>query len=90
MAAKDLRKRYLSKARRLARKSVLSPWREFSYLCRASKSMPDLGALPEIGLWPVFIDDKPDDDDLDKAARLTELLLPRQGRACRQKPASKV
>ena len=77
---KGFAQKALSKARRLARNQALSPWREFSYLCRASKSMPDLGgALPEIGLWPVFIDDKPDDDDLDKAARLTELLLPRQG-----------
>ena len=73
---KGFAQKALSKARRLARNQALSPWREFSYLCRASKSMPDLGgALPEIGLWPVFIDDKPDDDDLDKAARLTEMLL---------------
>lgn len=77
---KGFAQKALSKARRLARNQAISPWREFSYLCRASKSLPDLGsALPEIGLWPVVIDDKPDDDDLDKAARLTELLLPRQG-----------
>lgn len=70
----------LSKARRLSRNHALSPWREFAYLCRASYSLAALGgALPEIGLWPIFIEDKPDDDDLDKAARLAERLLPRQG-----------
>lgn len=72
--------RALSKARSLARNQAMSPWLEFSYLCRASKGWHDMGAaLPEIGLWPIAVEDKPDTDDLDKSARLTELLLPRQG-----------
>ncbi len=37
--------------------------------------------MPEIGLWPVAIDEKPDDDDLDRAARLVERLLPLRGAA---------
>lgn len=70
----------LSKARRLARNKALSPWREFAYLCRAAYSLEGLGAaLPEIGLWPVAVDDKPDDDDLEKSARLVERLLASQG-----------
>ena len=70
----------LSKARRLARNKALSPWREFAYLCRAAYSLEGLGAaLPEIGLWPVAVDDKPDDDDLEKSARLVVRLLDRQG-----------
>ncbi len=70
----------LSKARRLARNKALSPWREFSYLCRAAYSLEGLGAaLPEIGLWPVAVDDKPDDDDLEKSARLVERLFASQG-----------
>lgn len=61
----------LSKARRLARNKALSPWREFAYLCRAAYSLEGLGAaLPEIGLWPVAVEDKPDEDDLEKSARL--------------------
>jgi DNA phosphorothioation-dependent restriction protein DptH len=70
----------LSKARRLARNKALSPWREFAYLCRASKGLENLGAaLPEIGLWPVAVDERPDDEDLEKSARLVERLLARQG-----------
>lgn len=66
----------LSKARRLARNKSLSSWREFAYLCRAAHSLERLGAaLPEIGLWPVAVEDKPDDDDLEKSARLVERLL---------------
>lgn len=66
----------LSKARRLARNKALSPWREFAYLCRAAYSLEGLGAaLPEIGLWPVAVADRPDDDDLEKSARLVERLL---------------
>lgn len=68
----------LSKARRLARNKALSPWREFAYLCRAAytDSLEGLGAaLPEIGLWPVAVEDRPDDGDLEKSARLVERLL---------------
>ncbi len=70
----------LSKARRLARNKALSPWREFAYLCRATKGLEHLGAaLPEIGLWSVAVDDKPDEGDLEKSARLVERLLAGQG-----------
>jgi DNA phosphorothioation-dependent restriction protein DptH len=70
----------LSKARRLARNKALSPWREFAYLCRAANGLEGLGAaLPEIGLWPVAVDDKPDEGDLEKSARLVERLLAGQG-----------
>ena len=70
----------LSKARRLARNKALSPWREFAYLCRAVQSLKGLGAaLPEIGLWPVAVDDRPDDGDIEKSALLVERLLVRQG-----------
>lgn len=79
----------LSKARRLSRNQGLSPWREFTYLCQASFSMTAVGgAVTEIGLWPIAIDDKPDEQDLDKAARLVERLLPRQGQ--RQSAESRV
>ena len=78
--AKGFAHKALSKARRLARNQGLSPWREFTYLCQASFSMAAVGsALTEIGLWPVTVEDKPDDEDLNKAARLVERLLPRQG-----------
>lgn len=77
---KGFAQKALSRARRLARNQSLSPWREFTYLCQASYSMAAVGgALTEIGLWPVAVDNKPDDEDLDKAARLVERLLPRQG-----------
>jgi len=70
----------LSKARRLARNKALSPWREFAYLCRAAQSLEGLGAaLPEIGLWPVTVEDKPDEGDLEKSALLVERLLGRHG-----------
>ncbi len=70
----------LAKARRLARNQSSSPWREFAYVCRASYGIAHLGgALAEIGLWPIAIEDKPDGDDLEKSARLVDRLLPRQG-----------
>ena len=68
------------KARRTARNQSLSPWQEFAYLCRASAGQHLLGeALPELGLWPVDTEEKIEEADLDRAARLVERLLPRQG-----------
>lgn len=68
------------KARRTARNQSLSPWQEFAYLCRASAGQHLLGeALPELGLWPVDTEAKVEEADLDRAARLVERLLPRQG-----------
>jgi DNA phosphorothioation-dependent restriction protein DptH len=78
--AKGFADKALSKARRLARNKALSPWREFAYLCRAATGLEGLGAaLPEIGLWPVAVDDKPEEGDLEKSARLVERLLASQG-----------
>jgi len=68
------------KARHSARNQSLSPWQEFAYLCRASAGQHLLGeALPELGLWPVDTEEKIEEADLDRAARLVERLLPRQG-----------
>ena len=70
----------LTTAHRLARHKTLSPWREFTYLCCATRSQRDLGAaLPEIGLWPVAVDERVDEDDLQKSARLVERLLSSRG-----------
>lgn len=86
---KGFARQALGKARRLARNQGLSPWREFAYQCQAGFSMAALGgSLPEIGLWPVAVDDKPDDLDLDKAVRMVDRLLPRQG--SRQSAESRV
>lgn len=77
---KSFAKRALEKARQVSRQRSLAPWRAFSYLCRAVLRTEDAGgALPLIGLWPVAIGDKPDESDLDKAARLTERMFPLQG-----------
>ncbi len=77
------------KARHTSRNQSLSPWREFSYLCRAMAGQHALGeALPEIGLWPVATDDVLEIDDLDRSARLVERLLPRIGN--RQSPEARV
>jgi len=77
------------KARHTSRNQSLSPWREFSYLCRAGAGLHLLGeALPEIGLWPVATDETLDIDDLDRSARLVERLLPRIGN--RQSPEARV
>lgn len=68
------------KARHTARNQSLSPWREFTYLCRCAAGQHVLGeALPEIGLWPIATDEQVDQQDLDKSARLVERLLPRIG-----------
>lgn len=70
----------LSKARRLSR--YLTPWSEFQYLCRVvDEGKKALGfALPEIGLWPVDVEEngKLDEDDLDRSARLVERVLSAQ------------
>ncbi|SDF81814.1 hypothetical protein SAMN05216466_101172 [Paraburkholderia phenazinium] len=68
------------KARRTARNQSLSPWQEFSYLCRARAGQHLLGeALPELGLWPIDTEEQVEEEDIDRAARLVERLLPRQG-----------
>lgn len=77
------------KARHTSRNQSLSPWREFSYLCRAMAGQHALGeALPEIGLWPVATDEVLEIDNLDRSARLVERLLPRVGN--RQSPEARV
>ena len=77
---KSYARRAVDKARQLSKQRSLAPWQTFSYLCRAILRAADAGgALPLLGLWPVAIGDKPDDADLDKAARLTERLFSLQG-----------
>lgn len=77
------------KARHASRNQSLSPWREFSYLCRAVAGQNLLGeALAEIGLWPIATDKVLDIGDLDRSARLVERLLPRVGN--RQSPEARV
>jgi len=77
---KSYARRAVDKARQLSKQRSLAPWQAFSYLCRAILRTEDAGgALPLLGLWPVAIGEKPDEGDLDKAARLTERLFPLQG-----------
>lgn len=77
---KSYAKRALDKARQLSRPRHLAPWRAFAYLCRAVLRVEDVGgALPLLGLWPVAIGNKPEESDLDKAARLAERLFPVHG-----------
>lgn len=77
---KSFARRAVEKARQHSRQRSLAPWQAFSYLCRAILRTEDAGGgLPLLGLWPVAIGDKPDEGDLDKAARLTERLFPLQG-----------
>jgi DNA phosphorothioation-dependent restriction protein DptH len=60
-----------------SRRHPLAPWSAFSYLCQAEQDPKAVGgALPRIGLWPLRIDGKPDETDLDKASLLAERLLP--------------
>ncbi len=66
------------KARRSARNLSLSPWQEFSYLCRAIEGQRWVGAaLPALGLWPIDTSNHTDEADVDRSARLVERLLPR-------------
>jgi len=78
---KSYAKRALDKARQQSRQRHLAPWRAFEYLCRAVMRVEDVGgALPLIGLWPVAIgDNKPEEGDLDKAARIADRLFPMHG-----------
>lgn len=77
---KSYAQKALVKGRQASKQRNLAPWQAFSYLCRAILRTEDAGgALPLLGLWPVAIGDKPDEGDLDKAARLTERLFPLQG-----------
>lgn len=77
---KSFARKAIDKARQISRHRHQAPWEAFSYLCRAVMRLDDLGgALPLIGLWPIAIDEKPVDTDLDKAARLAERMLPLHG-----------
>ena len=69
----------LSRAGWGKRRYSLAPWAAFTYLCRASQDLKQVGAaLPVIGLWPVAFDGEPNEADLDKSARLVERLIPTQ------------
>ena len=73
-------KKALTKAWRAGRQRALVPWSVFIYLCRAAQDKAEVGkGLPEIGLWPVAIGDKPTEQDLDQSAILAEKLFPTQG-----------
>ncbi|TVR66283.1 MAG: hypothetical protein EA420_01905 [Candidatus Competibacteraceae bacterium] len=73
-------KKALTKARQVGHQRHLAPWRVFTYLCRATHSLDAVGtALPEIGLWPVAMSDRPNEKDLDKAALLADKIFPTQG-----------
>lgn len=77
---KNFVKKALTKAWRAGRRRALVPWSVFIYLCRAAQDADQIGkALPEIGLWPIAIDDKPSEQDLDRSAILAEKLFPTQG-----------
>ena len=77
---KNFVKKALTKAWRAGRQRALVPWSVFIYLCRAAQDADQIGkALPEIGLWPIAIDDKPSEQDLDRSAILAEKLFPTQG-----------
>jgi hypothetical protein len=86
-------KKALKKAKGLSRERMLSPWSEFLYLCRTQLDQREIGgALPLIGLWPIFFDnfeDKPDEKDIDKSCQITERILPLLN-ATRQSPEQKV
>ena len=73
-------KKALTKAWRAGRQRALVPWSVFIYLCRAAQDKAEAGkGLPEIGLWPVAIGDKPSEQDLDRSAILAEKMFPIQG-----------
>lgn len=70
----------LKKAGLGRRRNPLAPWTAFSYLCRVAQNSQAIGgALPQIGLWPLAIDGRPDGADLDKAGLLVERVLPVEG-----------
>lgn len=78
--SKDFARSARRKARQVARHQSLSPLREFVYLCRGMAGPHQLGeALPEIGLWPIALEDDLDSCFLDHSARLVERLMPRIG-----------
>ena len=76
-------KSFAKKALKMAgwgtRRRPLAPWAALTYLCRASEDTCQLGAaLPVIGLWPIAIEGKPNEADLDKSQSLVERLIPTQ------------
>lgn len=70
----------LHKAGWQKRRRPLAPWSALDYLGRAREDDAALGgALSRIGLWPVAIEQSPDDADLEHSALLVERLLPVHG-----------
>jgi DNA phosphorothioation-dependent restriction protein DptH len=87
---KGFAKKALDKAKRFSRQRNLNPWQAFLYLCHALIDNKQIGgALPTIGLWPIFINAKPDENDLEKSAQLTERIFPRDS-AARQSPEQRI
>ena len=70
----------IRKAKQVGGGKILSPWVEFLYLCAASESAAAAGAaLVRLGLWPIWIDGKPDGTDIDRSRLLVERLELKRG-----------
>ncbi len=65
-------KKAVSKSRRI---TTVSPWREFEFYSQCIDNLSIGSALAILSLWPVYIDNYPNDDDLDKSLILVQRLL---------------
>lgn len=65
-------KKSVSKARRLG---TISPWREFEFYTQCLDNQSIGAALTIISLWPIYIEDTPIVEDLDKSQFLVLRLL---------------
>lgn len=68
-------KNAVKKARRVGRQNTISPWREFEFLTRCSNKEEICPALAILGLWPIKIENRPVDADLDKSVSMVERLF---------------
>ncbi|HEV7301654.1 MAG TPA: hypothetical protein VGN72_19990 [Tepidisphaeraceae bacterium] len=83
VAAKSIKHGWTSFARtavryasRLGGRRGVSPWREFDFLTRCALSTADIGqSLARLGLWPIKLGNKPNQDDLGLSAVMVEKLL---------------
>lgn len=69
---KNFCNRIVSKARRV---SVISLWQEFEFfsLCTDADSISQ--AMTHLNLWPIYLEDKPQEEDIDKSCYLVERLI---------------
>ncbi|MCX8034317.1 MAG: hypothetical protein N3A00_03245 [Thermodesulfovibrio sp.] len=65
-------KKAVSKAKRI---SEISIWREFEFYSQCIDKDSISQAMTDLYLWPVYFDDKPNDEDLDKSLILIERLI---------------